>query len=114
MVADLAVVLDHAGESATDRLARLDERAGGAWSTDARVWSPAPRPTSRTSSSRGTRAGYDGVRLRPAFLPDDLDAIVADLLPELRARGLARTAYDADSLRGLLALPTDVPNRFAA
>ncbi|MFQ6484655.1 hypothetical protein [Brachybacterium epidermidis] len=37
MVADLAVVLDHAGESATDRLARLDERAGGAWSTDARV-----------------------------------------------------------------------------
>lgn len=76
-----------------------------------RAWSPAPRPTSRTSSSRGTRAGYDGVRLRPAVLPDDLDA---DLLPELRARGLARTAYDADSLRGLLALPTDVPNRFAA
>ena len=54
------------------------------------------------------------MRLRPAVLPDDLDAIVADLLPELRARGLARTAYDADSLRGLLDLPTDVPNRFAA
>ena len=48
------------------------------------------------------------------MLPDDLDALVADLLPELRRRGLARTAYDAPTLRGLLGLPTDVPSRFAA
>ena len=58
--------------------------------------------------------GYDGVRFRPAVLPDDLDALVADVLPELRRRGLARTAYDAPTLRGLLGLPTDVPSRFAA
>ncbi len=113
VVADLAVVLDHAGESGADRLARLDERAGGAWTTDARVVAGSAADVADVVES-WHRAGYDGVRLRPAVLPDDLDAVVADLLPELRARGLARASYDADSLRGLLGLPTDVPNRFAA
>jgi hypothetical protein len=58
--------------------------------------------------------GYRGVRLRPAALPDDLDRIVADLVPELQRRGLHRTAYpESPSLRGLLGLPTAVPNRYA-
>src|SRR5690606_20055063 len=101
VVADLAVVLDHAGESGADRLARLDEGAGGAWTTDARVVAGSAADVADVVES-WHRAGYDGVRLRPAVLPDDLDAVVADLLPELRARGLARASYDADSLRGLL------------
>src|SRR5690606_39832835 len=58
--------------------------------------------------------GFRGVRLRPAALPDDLDRIVADLVPELQRRGLHRTSYpEASSLRGLLGLPTSVPNRYA-
>jgi hypothetical protein len=56
--------------------------------------------------------GYRGVRLRPAALPDDLDRIVTDLVPELQRRSLFRTAYEAASLRGLLGLPTEVPNRY--
>lgn len=112
VVADLAVVLDRDGETGRDRLARLDGRSGGPWATDARVVAGSAAEVADVVAS-WHRAGYDGVRLRPAVLPDDLDAIVADLLPELRDRGLARTAYDADSLRGLLGLSTEVPNRFA-
>ncbi|MFH9835475.1 hypothetical protein ACH4NC_29830 [Streptomyces sp. NPDC017201] len=48
--------------------------------------------------------GADGFRLRPAVLPDDLDAIVAGLVPVLQRRGLFRTGYTARTLRGHLAL----------
>ena len=60
--------------------------------------------------------GFHGARLRPAVLPDDLDRVVDDLVPALQRRGLHRSAYpDAvTSLRGLLGLPTAVPNRHAA
>jgi hypothetical protein len=34
-------------------------------------------------------------------------------VPELQARGLFRTAYEADTLRGLLGLPRPA-NRYAA
>ncbi|MFF2451190.1 LLM class flavin-dependent oxidoreductase [Isoptericola sp. NPDC058082] len=115
VVADLAVVLDTPGERGADRLARLDDRAGGPWVTDVRVVVGSAAEVADVVEA-WVRLGYDGVRLRPAVLPDDLDAITADLLPELRRRGLARTSYDADgaTLRGLLGLPADVPNRFAA
>lgn len=119
VVADLAVVLDANGRAAAERLARLDSRAGSApetepgWVTDARVLAGSAADVADVVEA-WTALGYDGVRLRPAVLPDDLDALVTDVLPELRRRGLARTAYDAGSLRGLLRLPTDVPSRFAA
>ncbi|MEV0893517.1 LLM class flavin-dependent oxidoreductase [Promicromonospora sp. NPDC050262] len=116
VVADLAVVLDTNGRAAAERLARLDARAGQAergWVTDARVLAGSAADVADVVEA-WTGLGYDGVRLRPAVLPDDLDALVTDVLPELRRRGLARTAYDAGSLRGLLRLPTEVPNRFAA
>ncbi|RKT57340.1 LLM class flavin-dependent oxidoreductase [Saccharothrix australiensis] len=57
-------------------------------------------------------AGASGFRLRPAALPDDLVAITADLVPELRRRGLFRTAYEAATLRGHLGLPRPA-NRYA-
>jgi len=115
VVADLALVLDTAGETGAARLARLDQRSGsaGGWLTDARIVTGSAAEVADLVEV-WTRLGYDGVRFRPAVLPDDLDALVDDLLPEVRARGLARTAYDAPTLRGLLHLPTDVPNRFAA
>lgn len=116
VVADLAVVLDAGGRAGAERLARLNSRAGsadGGWVTDARVLAGSASDVADVVES-WTGLGYDGVRLRPAVLPDDLDVLVADVLPELRRRGLARTGYDATTLRGLLGLPTDVPNRFAA
>ena len=45
-----------------------------------------------------------GFRLRPAALPHDLVAITDGLAPELRRRGLFRTRYETDTLRGLLGL----------
>jgi len=112
VVADLAVVLDTAEETGAARLARLDDRAGE-WTTDARIVTGSAAQVADVVEA-WTALGYDGVRFRPAVLPDDLDTLVADVLPELRRRGLARSAYDATSLRGLLHLPTTIPSRFAA
>ncbi|GAA4319229.1 hypothetical protein GCM10023162_26330 [Klenkia terrae] len=57
-------------------------------------------------------AGLTGFRLRPAVLPDDLVQITRALVPELQRRGLFRTGYEADTLRGLLGL-TRPANRYA-
>ena len=54
----------------------------------------------------------EGLRLRPATLPHDLVQITEGLVPELRRRGLFRTAYEADTLRGLLGLGRPA-NRYA-
>jgi hypothetical protein len=56
--------------------------------------------------------GFSGFRLRPGALPDDLTAIIDALVPELQARGAFRTAYEADTLRGLLGLARPT-NRYA-
>ncbi|GIG21730.1 FMNH2-utilizing oxygenase [Cellulomonas chitinilytica] len=110
--ADLAVVLDTPEESGADRKARLDALAGDPWFTDAVVVAGSAGAVADQIAA-WHELGYAGVRLRPAVLPDDLALIARDLAPELRRRGLTRSAYDADSLRGLLGLPTDVPNRYA-
>jgi hypothetical protein len=51
------------------------------------------------------RAGLSGFRLRPGAIPDDLELITRELIPELQRRGAFRTAYEASTLRGLLGLP---------
>lgn len=58
-------------------------------------------------------AGLTGFRLRPAVLGHDLPAITRGLVPELQRRGAFRTAYEADTLRGLLGLDRPA-NRYAA
>jgi hypothetical protein len=50
--------------------------------------------------------------LRPAALPHDLTQMTENLVPELRRRGLFRTAYEAATLRGVLGLPRPA-NRYA-
>ena len=50
------------------------------------------------------RAGLSGFRLRPAAIPDDLEAITRGLVPELQRRGAFRHAYEAGTLRGRLGL----------
>jgi alkanesulfonate monooxygenase SsuD/methylene tetrahydromethanopterin reductase-like flavin-dependent oxidoreductase (luciferase family) len=110
---DVVVALDGPGENGADRLRRLDDVAGETYTSDTTVFGGSAAELADLIASWHA-LGYRGVRLRPAALPDDLDRIVADLVPELQRRGLHRTAYpDSSSLRGLQGLPTAVPNRYA-
>jgi alkanesulfonate monooxygenase SsuD/methylene tetrahydromethanopterin reductase-like flavin-dependent oxidoreductase (luciferase family) len=121
VVADLVVALDQTeetggvpGESASRRVSRLDALGRSlSQATEARIVAGSAADVADVVEELH-RVGYDGVRLRPVVLTDDLPRIAADLVPELRRRGLARAAYPEDStLRGLVGLPTDVPNHFA-
>ena len=46
----------------------------------------------------------DGFNLMPPLLPESLDDFVDEVIPLLQQRGLFRTAYTADTLRGHLGL----------
>ncbi|MBY8876291.1 LLM class flavin-dependent oxidoreductase [Actinacidiphila acidipaludis] len=110
--ADLVVLLDDTDATAAARLSRLDERAGAAFTSDARVF--AGTPDGLADLLAGWReAGISGFRLRPAAIPHDLEQITRRLVPELQRRGVFRTAYEAGTLRGLLGLPRPA-NRYAA
>lgn len=50
-------------------------------------------------------AGTDGFHLLPTSAPAELPAVVHDLVPALRDRGLFRTAYTGRTLRDHLGLP---------
>ncbi|MEI4279464.1 LLM class flavin-dependent oxidoreductase [Klenkia terrae] len=108
---DLVVVLDDDETAARDRLQRLDERAGTPYRSDAHVFTGTPAQLADLLAD-WQGAGLTGFRLRPAVLPDDLVQITRALVPELQRRGLFRTGYEADTLRGLLGL-TRPANRYA-
>lgn len=110
--ADLVVLLDDTDAAAADRRARLDDRAGAPFATDARVFAGTPRGLADLLAN-WHEAGVSGFRLRPAVVPHDLERITRRLVPELQRRGLFRTAYEAGTLRGLLGLPRPA-NRYAA
>ena len=99
--ADLVVFLDGPTESGADRKARLDQRAGSVYASDARIFTGSAAELADLLSNWQT-AGISGYRLRPGALPDDLTGIVDALVPELQSRGLFRTEYEASTLRGLL------------
>jgi len=109
---DVVVFLDETQTAAVARKQRLDERAGAEYRSDALVY---------TGTAAGLAdlledwqaAGLSGFRLRPAALPHDLTQLTERLVPELQRRGLFRTAYEADTLRGLLGLGRPA-NRYAA
>jgi alkanesulfonate monooxygenase SsuD/methylene tetrahydromethanopterin reductase-like flavin-dependent oxidoreductase (luciferase family) len=106
--ADLVVFLDSDG---TDRLGRLDERAGAEYTSDALIFTGTPAGLADLLVD-WQRQGISGFRLRPGALPHDLRAITRELVPELRARGVFRDGYEAGTLRGLLGL-TRPANRYA-
>ncbi|MFI6079551.1 LLM class flavin-dependent oxidoreductase [Streptomyces sp. NPDC051217] len=108
---DLLVYLDDAPGAAAERRARLDERAGDAYTSDAPVFTGTPAELADVLQE-GQEAGLTGFRLRPAALPHDLERITRGLAPELARRGVFRTRYGADTLRGLLGLPRPA-NRYA-
>jgi alkanesulfonate monooxygenase SsuD/methylene tetrahydromethanopterin reductase-like flavin-dependent oxidoreductase (luciferase family) len=109
---DLVVVLDATAAAARERQARLDELAGTPYTSDTQVFAGTPVELADLLAELAG-AGLSGFRLRPAALPHDLCQITRGLVPELRRRGLFRTAYEAGSLRGLLGLPRPA-NRYAA
>jgi alkanesulfonate monooxygenase SsuD/methylene tetrahydromethanopterin reductase-like flavin-dependent oxidoreductase (luciferase family) len=109
--ADLVVALDPSPGVAADRLRRLDDLDGGAFTSDAEVLAGTPAElASRLVDWQS--AGADGFRLRPAVLPVDLTAIVDGLVPLLQAEGRFRGAYAEATLRERLGLGRPV-NRYA-
>jgi alkanesulfonate monooxygenase SsuD/methylene tetrahydromethanopterin reductase-like flavin-dependent oxidoreductase (luciferase family) len=85
--ADLVVLLDEDAAAATAALATLDEYTGRPLRSDAAIVAGDPG-TVADVVGRWHDAGIDGVRLRPARLPADLDAIADLLVPLLHERGL--------------------------
>lgn len=55
----------------------------------------------------------DGFNVLPSMFPDELDAFVDLVVPELQRRGLYRTRYEGKTLRDQLGLPMPV-SRYAA
>jgi len=108
---DVVVFLDHTPQAAQSRRRRLDGLAGAEYRSDADIFVGTPAQLADVLQEWHA-AGLSGFRLRPAALPHDLVQITEGLVPELRRRGLFRTAYEADTLRGSLGLahPT---NRYA-
>uniref|UniRef100_A0AAU3H467 LLM class flavin-dependent oxidoreductase n=1 Tax=Streptomyces sp. NBC_01401 TaxID=2903854 RepID=A0AAU3H467_9ACTN len=102
--ADVNVVLGDSQDAADARLAALEEAAGEPFTSDAAVFTGTPEGLADLLQEWFQEGGADGFRLRPAVLPDDLDTIVAGLVPALQRRGLFRTAYSARTLRGHLGL----------
>jgi alkanesulfonate monooxygenase SsuD/methylene tetrahydromethanopterin reductase-like flavin-dependent oxidoreductase (luciferase family) len=112
VVGDVAVFLDDDATAAADRKGRLDGLAGAPLRSDALVFTgTATQLADLVQEWR--EGGLSGARLRPGVLPHDLAQITRKLVPELQRRGVFRTAYEADTLRGLLGLARPA-NRYAA
>ncbi|MGW8331220.1 LLM class flavin-dependent oxidoreductase [Streptomyces sp. NPDC055897] len=109
---DLVVFLDEDAAEATARRERLDALAGEPYTSDARVFTGTPSQLADLLLEL-RQAGLSGFRLRPAVVGHDLPAITRGLVPELQRRGAFRSAYEADTLRGLLGLARPA-NRYAA
>ncbi|MFF8404410.1 LLM class flavin-dependent oxidoreductase [Streptomyces sp. NPDC015684] len=109
---DLVVFLDDDQAAAEDRRARLDALAGEPYTSDARIFAGTPAQLADVVQELAAE-GLSGFRLRPAVAGHDLPAITQGLVPELQRRGAFRTAYEADTLRGLLGLARPA-NRYAA
>jgi alkanesulfonate monooxygenase SsuD/methylene tetrahydromethanopterin reductase-like flavin-dependent oxidoreductase (luciferase family) len=107
---DLVVFLDRTAPAASDRKSRLDALAGREYKSDAVIFTGTPAELADTLEE-WREAGLSGFRLRPGTIPHDLEAITRELVPELQRRGIFRTAYEANTLRGLLGLTRPV-NRY--
>ncbi|MCC3330883.1 LLM class flavin-dependent oxidoreductase [Nocardia abscessus] len=110
--ADLTVFLDTDQETGPQRLTRLSEIAGSEFDADAAIFAGSADELAELLTDWSGQ-GLDGFRLRPGVAVDDLVAITDRLVPALQHRGVFRSGYPDGSLRALLGLPTDVPNRYA-
>ena len=101
VLGDVVVFLGPSEAAAAERKARLDELAGYPYTSDAVVFTGTAAQLADLLTD-WRQAGLAGFRLRPGAIPDDLEAITRDLVPELQRRGAFRTSYEAGTLRGLL------------
>jgi alkanesulfonate monooxygenase SsuD/methylene tetrahydromethanopterin reductase-like flavin-dependent oxidoreductase (luciferase family) len=112
VMGDVLVFLDDDAQTAADRRARLDDVVGETPYTDALAFTgTATELADLVASWRD--AGLDGARLRPAVAAHDLPRITRELVPELQRRGLHRTAYETETLRGHLGLDEHPADRYA-
>jgi alkanesulfonate monooxygenase SsuD/methylene tetrahydromethanopterin reductase-like flavin-dependent oxidoreductase (luciferase family) len=109
---DLVVFLADTAGAAAARRDRLDELAGFEYASDAKSFVGTAGELADLLQDWHAN-GLTGFRLRPATAPHDLIQITDVLVPELQRRGLFRTAYEAGTLRGLLALERP-SNRYAS
>ncbi len=109
--ADVLVLLEDDIRGAQAALADLDRRAHRSLRSDALVVATDAADLAGLLE-RWHAAGLDGVRLRPARLPLDLDRIVDDVVPLLEARGLRPPEYGSGTLRERLGLGRP-PSRYA-
>ncbi|MET9604897.1 LLM class flavin-dependent oxidoreductase [Streptomyces sp. NPDC006512] len=109
---ELTVFLDADGPAAAARKDRLDALAGHPRAEDFEVFTGTPAGLADLLEERRA-AGLSGFRLHPGVIAHDLPAVTRGLVPELQRRGLFRTAYGADTLRGLLGLDRHPAGRYA-
>jgi len=98
VLADLTPVLDLAGENAVSRLAALEALAPSAASA-ALSFAGGGVPLADLMRSWAQAGACDGFNLLPATYPDDLEAFVETVIPELRGRGLSPPDYTGSTLR---------------
>ncbi len=101
--ADLLVLVEDSRSEAEAVWARLQERAP--LTTDARVVVVGTAADVVDEIGALAAAGVDGVRLRPARLPVDLDAIADRVVPAAAAAGILLPDDGAPTLRERLGLP---------
>jgi alkanesulfonate monooxygenase SsuD/methylene tetrahydromethanopterin reductase-like flavin-dependent oxidoreductase (luciferase family) len=97
---DLVVFI---GPGAASRKGRLDELAGFRYESDAAIFTGTAADLADLLQE-WQRAGLTGFRLRPGAIPEDLESITTQLVPELQRRGAFRRGYEAQTLRGHLGL----------
>ncbi|WP_394552662.1 LLM class flavin-dependent oxidoreductase [Agromyces sp. MMS24-JH15] len=94
VLGEVLVVLESTEAAARAALDRLDEEHGSPVASDALVFAGTPDRLLELIAAWGD-LGYDGVRLRPARLPRDLEQIADWIVPELhRADAPGRTLRD--------------------
>jgi alkanesulfonate monooxygenase SsuD/methylene tetrahydromethanopterin reductase-like flavin-dependent oxidoreductase (luciferase family) len=90
---------------ASVRAAELDAAAGGVPTPHALRLVGTPAQVAEQLADWFAAGAADGFHLLPATLPEGLEVITGELVPELQRRGLFRSAYAGTTLRDQLDLP---------
>ena len=109
--ADLTVFLDEDQDEARERKERLDQADGARYGSDSAIFMGTAGQLANLLLDWRT-AGLDGFRLRPGALPHDLEQVTRRLVPALQGRGVFRTAYAEETLRGRLGLRPHPASRY--
>ncbi|GAA4157061.1 LLM class flavin-dependent oxidoreductase [Gryllotalpicola daejeonensis] len=107
---ELEVALDRAGLTGAERVERLDATETWAREGFGRYVGDAAGLADLIGELAGS---FDGIRLHPAVLDEDLEELGRAVLPELRRRGLHTPPVVGSTLRESIGLPASV-NRYAS